>query len=164
MRDYRVPPRPGQESVWDYPRPPRIEATSRRLRVEFAGKIIAETTAAFRILENSHPPTYYFPPEDVDQRFLFRGTGRSYCEFKGRAAYWDVRVGSREAVNAVWSYPRPAMPYEALAGMFAFYAGKMDGCFIDDERVEPQPGEYYGGWISSRVVGPFKGGGGSQSW
>ena len=164
MRDYRVPPRPGQESVWDYPRPPRLEASSRRLRVEFGGEIIAETESAFRILETSHPPVYYFQPDDVVKRFLFRGSGRSFCEFKGRASYWDVRVGDREAVNAAWSYPRPAKAYEALAGMIAFYAGKMDACFVDGERVQAQPGAFYGGWITSHVVGPFKGGGGSQSW
>ena len=164
MRDYRVLPRPGQESVWDYPRPPRLEESSRLLKVEFAGKTIAETTSALRVLETSHPPTYYFPVEDVDEHFLFRGTRRSYCEFKGRAAYWDVRVGEREAQNAVWAFPRPAKSYEALAGMYAFYAGKMEACFVDGELVEPQMGELYGGWITSHVVGPFKGGGDRKNW
>ena len=164
MRDYRVPPGPGQESVWDYPRPPLLEATTRHLRVEFRGKTIAETREAFRILETSHPPVYYFPEADVDRRFLFRGTGRAFCEFKGRAAFWDVRVGEHEAVNAAWSYPRPAKRYEALAGMLAFYSGRMDACFVDGERVQAQPGDFYGGWVTSHVVGPFKGGGGTQGW
>jgi len=164
MRDYRVSPGPGQESVWDYPRPPALDATSRPLRVEFAGITIAETTAAFRILETSHPPVYYFPAQDVEQRYLFRGTGRSFCEFKGRASFWDIRVGDREAVNAAWCYARPAKIYEALAGMFAFYPGKVDACFVDGERVEAQPGEFYGGWITSHVAGPFKGGGGTRGW
>lgn len=164
MRDFRVPPRPGQESVWDYPRPPRLEACRRHLRVEFGGVTIAETRQALRVLETSHPPVYYFPPADVEDRYLLKGAGRSFCEFKGRAIYWDIRAGGREAVNAAWAFPRPARPYEAMAGMIAFYAGRVDACYVDGERVESQPGDYYGGWITSHVVGPFKGGGGTQSW
>ncbi len=164
MRNFRVPPGPGQESVWDYPRPPALDATRRKLRVEFGGAIVAETKRALRVLETSHPPVYYFPKADIDMRYLFRGTGRSFCEFKGRAAYWDLRVGERESVNASWSYPRPAKGYEALADMFAFYPGKVEACYVDGERVESQPGTFYGGWITSHVAGPFKGGGGTQGW
>ena len=164
MGDLRTPPRPGQESVWDYPRPPRLEATSRHLRVVFAGITIAETTEALRILETSHPPVYYFPLADIDQRRLRKGAGRSFCEFKGRAVYWDLRVGNRESVNSAWSYPRPARPYEALAGRIAFYPGRVDACYVDGELVAAQPGDYYGGWITSHVAGPFKGGGGTHSW
>lgn len=162
--DLRSPLRPGQESVWDYPRPPKMEATKRLLRVEFAGLTIAETTKGLRVLETSHPPVYYFPIEDVDLRYLRKGTARSFCEFKGRAVYWDLRAGGRESVNAAWGFPRPARSYEALAEHLAFYAGRVDGCFVDGERVDAQPGTFYGGWITSHIAGPFKGGGGTQGW
>jgi uncharacterized protein (DUF427 family) len=164
MGDSRVSPRPGQESAWDYPRPPRLEATRRHLRVKFGGLTIAETTEALRVIETSHPPVYYFPLQDVDQRRLRKGIARSFCEFKGRAVYWDLRVGNRESVNAAWSYPRPARSYEALAGRIAFYPGRVDACFVDGELVAAQAGDYYGGWITSHVAGPFKGGGGTRSW
>jgi uncharacterized protein (DUF427 family) len=162
--DLRTPPGPGQESVWDYPRPPRLEATARRLRVEFAGITIAETQKALRVLETSHPPAYYFPLEDVDLRYLRKGVGRSFCEFKGRAIYWDLRAKGVESANAAWSFPRPARPYEALADYLAFYPGRVHACYVDGERVEAQPGGFYGGWITSHVAGPFKGGGNTSGW
>jgi uncharacterized protein (DUF427 family) len=147
----------GKESVWDYPRPPRLERSHRRVRVEFGGQIIAESDRAYRILETSHPPTYYIPPEDVKIRQLDRSGRTTFCEFKGRAVYYDVEVDGRVATDAAWSYPDPAPDFEALAGYVAFYPSKMDRCTVDGEEVESQKGGFYGGWITSDVVGPFKG-------
>jgi uncharacterized protein (DUF427 family) len=147
-----------KESAWDYPRPPRVEPTSRHIRVVFEGVVIADTLRAFRVLETSHPPVYYIPPEDVRREYLFPSPQRTYCEFKGTAHYWTARVASREAVNAAWSYPAPERDYEAIRDYFAFYADLMDACFVDDEKVETQPGGFYGGWITSNIAGPFKGG------
>ena len=161
--DLRTPPRPGQESAWDYPRPPKLEAAEHVLRVEFGGVIIAETTSGLRVLETSHPPTYYFPIDDIEMRYLRKGTARSFCEFKGRAVYWDLRVGKHESLNAAWSYPRPARSFEALANPVAFFPRRVDACFVDGQRAEPQAGGFYGGWITPHVSGPFKGGG-SENW
>jgi uncharacterized protein (DUF427 family) len=156
---------PGQESVWDYPRPPRLERTDVHLRVELGGRVIAETRRGFRILETSHPPTYYFPPEDVDASVLVPNDAReTNCEWKGRARYFDLVVDGRRIERAAWAYPDPSEGSEAIRDHAAFYAGRVDACFVDDERVTPQPGDFYGGWITSRVVGPFKGGPGSMGW
>lgn len=163
-RPQPIPPRPGQESVWDYPRPPRMERTSRRIEVVFAGEVIADTRRALRILETSHPPTYYIPPEDVRMDLLVRSRRASFCEWKGSADYWTVRVGGREAVNAAWSYPTPKTPFEDLKDHLAFYCGDMDACRVDGEQVQPQPGGFYGGWVTRDVVGPFKGEPGSWGW
>ncbi len=155
-----------QESVWDYPRPPRMEATSRRLRVVHAGVTIAETQRALRILETSHPPVYYFPPEDVEMRLMIASPQRkTFCEFKGVAAYWDLVVPDQAVVRSVaWSYAAPSPAYAALRGHLAFYANKVDECWVDTERVIPQQGDFYGGWISSYVRGPFKGAPGTMGW
>ncbi len=155
-----------QESVWDYPRPPRMEATGRRLRVVHAGVTIAETQRAFRILETSHPPVYYFPPEDVAMGLMLASAQRkTFCEFKGMAAYWDLLVPDQAVVRSVaWSYAAPSAAYAALRGHLAFYANKVDECWVDAERVMPQPGDFYGGWISSHVRGPFKGAPGTMGW
>ncbi|MFP3869086.1 MAG: DUF427 domain-containing protein [Desulfobacteraceae bacterium] len=153
-----------KESVWDYPRPPRVELTNRRLRVIFNGETIAESHRAQRVLETSHPPVYYFPPEDVNQEFLHPSTRRSWCEFKGTAHYWTVRVGDRQAQNAVWSYPTPSPGFETLRDHLAFYPGLMDACYVDNERVQAQAGDFYGGWITSELDGPFKGGPGTENW
>lgn len=161
---HRVAPGPGQESVWDYPRPPRVEPTARRIRVIFNGVTIADTTRAFRVLETSHPPVYYIPPEDVRAEVLVPTQYRTYCEYKGAASYWTVKVGNCAARNAVWSYLSPSRGYEAIAGYFAFYADPMDACYVNDERAIPQPGRFYGGWITSDIVGPFKGENGSADW
>ena len=157
-------PNPGQESVWDYPRPPRLEPTTRLLQVRFAGELIAETRRGFRVLETSHPPVYYFPPEDIHGQFLKPVGGSSFCEFKGLAGYYDLQVGDRLASHAAWYYIDPTPAFAAIQGYVAFYAGKTDGCFVDGERVTPQPGGFYGGWITADVVGPFKGGPGSMGW
>lgn len=160
----REVPRAGQESVWGYPRPPRLDACPHPVRVEFGGEVVASTTAALRMLETSHPPTYYIPPADVRWEWLARAPGASMCEWKGTAAYWTVRVGARVAERAAWSYPDPFEEFAALRDHVAFYCAAMDGCFVGDERARPQPGGFYGGWITSHVVGPFKGGPGTTGW
>lgn len=151
---------PGQESVWDYPRPPRLEVTNKRIRVLFNDVVIAETTRAIRILETSHPPTYYIPPEDVRLEYLVPTNMQTICEFKGMASYWSVRVGKTMTPNAAWSYPNPVPEYADLADYVAFYPARVSACYVDDERVKPQPGGFYGGWITSDIKGPFKGQGG----
>jgi uncharacterized protein (DUF427 family) len=152
------------ESVWDYPRPPRLEPVAKRIRVVFGGETIADTQAAYRVLETSHPPNYYLPPSDIAEGCLVRTRGSSFCEWKGSAHYYDVRVGDAVAAEAAWGYDRPTRAYAAIAGYVAFYPGRMDACFVDDEQVEAQPGGFYGGWITADLVGPFKGGPGTQRW
>ena len=154
----------GKESVWDYPRPPRLEPSVRRVIVMFAGVIIADTHRAVRVLETSHPPTWYIPPTDVRRDYLEPSEVRSVCEFKGTAHYWSIRVGDRVSSNAAWSYPLPTPPYASIRGYFAFYPSRVDACVVDGERALPQPGDFYGGWITSDLIGPFKGGPGSQVW
>jgi uncharacterized protein (DUF427 family) len=158
------PVRPGQESVWDYPRPPRLEAVQARIRIELGGRVIAETSGAYRVLETSHPPNYYLPPDDIVPGALVRAHGRSLCEWKGQAHYFDVHAGERVEPQAAWGYDRPTAAFAAITGYVAFYAGRMDACWVGDERVVPQPGGFYGGWITAAVSGPFKGVPGSQGW
>ena len=152
------------ESVWDYPRPPRVEASQRLVRVEFAGELIAETARAYRVLETSHPPVYYIPPEDVRSEFLRPNRRRTYCEFKGEASYYDLVVAGREAKEAAWYYSEPSSRYEALRDHLAFYPGRVDAAWVDDERVQPQEGDFYGGWITPEIEGPFKGAPGTGGW
>ena len=154
----------GRESVWDYPRPPRVEATSRRVQVIFNGVMIADTQRALRVLETSHPPVYYIPPADIRMENLTQSGRSSFCEFKGRAGYYSVTVRDKTAVNAAWFYPDPAAGYEALAHHVAFYPGRMDECLVDGETVTPQAGDFYGGWITADIVGPFKGPPGTMGW
>ena len=160
----RIDPKPGQESVWDYPRPPRLEPTSKNIRIEFAGETIASTNSAYRVLETSHPPVYYLPPDDVRMEFLTVAAGSSFCEWKGRAEYYDLTVGGRTVNNAAWFYADPTPAFFVIAGYLAFYPSKMDACYVGDELVEPQPGDFYGGWVTSNIVGPFKGGAGTWGW
>lgn len=160
----RVEPGPGQESVWDYPRPPRVEPTDKRIQVVFNGVTIADTRRAQRVLETSHPPVYYIPPEDIQMAYLVPAAGSSWCEWKGRASYYDVVVGDREAERAAWTYHEPLKGFESIKEHVAFYAGPMDACYVAGERVRPQPGGFYGGWITGDVVGPFKGGPGTRGW
>ena len=159
-----IPPGPGQESVWDYPRPPRLERVPERVRILFGGSVLADTAAAWRVLETSHPPTYYLPPGEVAAGALVPVGQGSVCEWKGPARYFDVVLGGRRAGRAAWSYPDPLPPFAPLAGHLAFYAGAMDACWVGGDRATPQPGGFYGGWVTSRVVGPFKGGPGSWGW
>lgn len=160
----RIPPGPGQESVWDYPRPPRVEPTSQHLQVMVDGVVIADTRRALRVLETSHPPTYYLPPEDVRTDLLTRNAHVTWCEFKGQASYYDLRLGARVIPNVAWSYLDPAPGYTALRGYLAFYPGRVDACLVDGELVRAQEGDFYGGWITSAIVGPFKGGRGRAGW
>jgi len=164
MRPTRLAVGPGQESVWDYPRPPRLEPTARRLRVVFAGAEIADSRRAWRVLETSHPPVYYLPRADVRCEMLIAAPGSSFCEWKGRAAYWTVRLGRREARRAAWSYPAPTPAFAPIRDHLAFFAGAMDECTVDGMVVRPQPGGFYGGWITDDVVGPFKGAAGTDGW
>lgn len=159
-----IPPQPGQESVWDYPRPAICEPVAATLAVVFDGRTIARTTRGFRVLETSHPPSYYFPPGDVEAGVLVAVPGSTTCEWKGEARYFDVVSGTKRAARAAWSYPRPTPAFAAMAGFVTFYAGPMDACYVDGERVIPQEGGFYGGWITSRVAGPFKGGPGTRFW
>ncbi|MGH8990131.1 MAG: DUF427 domain-containing protein [Acidimicrobiia bacterium] len=152
------------ESVWDYPRPPRVEPSAEHVAVHLGGLVIAESHRALRVLETSHPPVYYLPPDDVAAGILAPEPRRSFCEFKGLAVYWSAQAGDRRVAEAAWSYPHPAPGYEDLAGCVAFYPGRVDGCFVDGEPVAAQPGDFYGGWITSRIRGPFKGGPGTSGW
>jgi uncharacterized protein (DUF427 family) len=158
------PAGPGQESVWDYPRPPALEPVDAELHVELGGVTVAHTTRGYRVLETSHPPVYYFPPEDVNWEVTHHGEGSSFCEWKGAARYVDVRVGDTEVLRAGWYYPEPTEAFRPIAGYVAFYAGPMDLCRVGEHVVTPQPGEFYGGWITPDVVGPFKGVPGSRGW
>jgi uncharacterized protein (DUF427 family) len=153
-----------KESVWDYPRPPRVEPSSKLIRVAFNGKTIAKTNRALRVLETSHPPVYYIPSSDIQQQFLRRSDDHSVCEFKGRATYYSLQMGHRVSVNAAWSYHNPATGYESIKDHVAFYAGRVDACYVDRERVHAQVGDFYGGWITSDIAGPFKGGPGTVGW
>lgn len=157
-------PAPGQESVWDYPRPPRVEPVDARVTIRLGGVLIADTRAAVRVLETSHPPVYYLPIADFAPGALVEADGASFCEFKGAARYLDVRGGGLTRPRAAWNYPHPSRGFEALHDRVAVYAQQMDECTVDGEVVTPQPGGFYGGWITSAVVGPFKGIPGSTGW
>lgn len=159
-----IVPGPCQESVWDYPRPPRLEPTAAHIRIVVAGRVIADTRTALRVLETSHPPTYYLPPADIAMRHLTPTANGSYCEWKGQASYYTLTVGDRSLVDVAWTYRTPTPPFEALVDHIAFYAASMDEVTVDGEIVMPQPGGFYGGWVTSNVVGPFKGSPGSRGW
>ena len=156
--------RPCQESVWGYPRPAIAEPTAAHILIRLGGAIVANTRRAVRTLETSHPPSYYIPPEDIALGVLVPADGSSFCEWKGHARYFDVSSGGESRKRAAWSYPEPPVPFAILRSYFAFYAGAMDACFVDGERVVAQPGCFYGGWITSAVAGPFKGVPGSRFW
>jgi len=157
------------ESVWDYPRPPRLEATRLRIRVVHAGQTLADTALshepALRILETSHPPVYYLPRTSISIGSLKESTApQSFCEFKGLATYWSVMIPGHASADAAWSYESPTRSYAALRGHLAFYASKVDECWVGEERVVPQAGDFYGGWITSNLRGPFKGAPGTRFW
>jgi len=163
-RPPRIEPGPGQESVWDYPRPPRVEAVPERLRVLVDGEVLAETTHGLRVLETAGPPAYYIPRDDVRMDRLSPSPHRTYCEWKGGASYFSYVGRDRRIPNVGWTYESPLPGYEAIAGHVAFYAQLVDEAWVGEERATPQPGRYYGGWATSRIVGPFKGEPGSQGW
>ena len=160
----RQRPLPGQESVWDYPRPPRIESTPKEIQVVFAGEVIARTTRALRVLETSHPPVYYIHPADIRMEFFSSTSRTTFCEFKGAASYWTIRFNGRVSENCAWSYAQPASGYEVIKNHLAFYCRRVEACYVGEERVIPQEGDFYGGWITSNIVGPFKGGAGTWGW
>jgi len=160
----RIEPGEGQESVWDYPRPPILEPVSKHIKVVFNGVVLAETDRAIRYLETSHPPNYYIPPEDVNHDCLSASGRTTTCEWKGTAHYLSVHCGDRVEKNAAWFYPEPHPEYSAIAGYIAFYPQQMDECTVDGEVVRAQAGSFYGGWITSDLVGPFKGPNGTGGW
>jgi uncharacterized protein (DUF427 family) len=153
------------ESVWDYPRPPRLEPVPARIRIRHRGITVADTGAALRILETSHPPVYYIPREGVaGERLRPSASRQSFCEFKGLASYWNLVVEGDTVRDVGWSYERPVAAYAQLAGHIAFYASKVEECWVGDERVEAQAGDFYGGWITTNLRGPFKGPPGTRGW
>ena len=160
----RIEPGPGQESVWDYPRPPRVEASGEHVVVRLGDSVIVDTRDVVRVLETSHPPVYYLPRSAFAVGVLEPAAGSSFCEFKGAAKYLTLRSGNAAAERAAWYYPTPSPGYEALADRVALYPAAMDSCEVDGETVVPQAGGFYGGWITSRVVGPFKGEPGTMGW
>lgn len=160
----KVKPGPRQESVWDYPRPPKVEVCDKEIRVVFNGAEIARSTQTKRVLETSHPPVYYIPRQDVRMECLEPISGTTYCEWKGQAMYFDVIVNDKRATKAAWCYPDPTDKFTSIAGNIAFYAHKMGSCYVNNERVDAQQGGFYGGWITSDIVGPFKGKPGSAGW
>lgn len=164
MKPEIVKPKAGQESVWDYPRPPRLERTNKHVEVIFNGELVADSVRAWRVLETSHPPVYYIPLEDIKDNYLQASSMVSYCEWKGQAAYFDLVSGHRRMVNAAWTYKRPSAPFQPIQDHVAFYAWAVDECRVDGERVIPQPGHFYGGWITADIVGPFKGEPGTRGW
>jgi uncharacterized protein (DUF427 family) len=159
-----IDPGPGQESVWDYPRPPRLEPTDSVVVVVHAGVVVAESRRAMRVLETSQAPAFYIPPDDVDLSLLRPSTHASFCEWKGRASYLDLVVGDEEALEAAWTYRTPTPAFANIAGWFAFYPQRVDACRVDGELVRAMDGGFYGGWVTSKVVGPFKGGPGTATW
>ena len=155
---------PSQESVWAYPRPAIAEPSPRHLRIVHGGQLVAETRRSLRTLETSHPPSYYFPREDVAAHVLAASGRGSFCEWKGSAVYFDVQVAEAVFRDSAWSYPAPSAAFAGLKDHIAFYAAPFDACYVDGERVTPQSGGFYGGWITSHEAGPFKGVPGSRFW
>ena len=164
QRPRPIAPARGQESVWDYPRPPRVEQVAERVTIRLGGEVIADTRAAVRVLETSHPPVYYLPIADFAPGALTDSPGSSFCEFKGVARYFDVQGGGIVREGTAWNYPQPSPGFEALVDRVAVYAAPMDECTVGGEIVVPQPGGFYGGWVTSSIVGPFKGVPGSMGW
>lgn len=160
----RIQPEPGQESVWDYPRPPALELTSDLVVIEVGGRRIVETRNPYRVLETSHPPVYYIDPADIQAGTLRPAAGTSFCEWKGAAGYYDVVVSDEVRASAAWYYPTPSPRFVAIRDFVAFYPSRMDACFVNGERVQAQDGDFYGGWITAAIVGPFKGGSGTWGW
>lgn len=157
------PPQVGQESVWDYPRPPALDESHLCVEVSLQGVLIARTNSALRVLETSHPPTFYIPPSDIDTQFLSQTGATSFCEWKGVASYWDVTAAGTTVKGGSWTYLKPTAPFDNLRGYFSFYPSSFE-CSVDGTVVEPQPGAFYGGWVTKNVVGPFKGDPGSEWW
>ncbi|MEQ8477287.1 DUF427 domain-containing protein [Fulvivirga sp.] len=164
MKAKPIKPKIGQESVWDYPRPPKLEPVNKHIQIYFGGELIADTKAAYRVLETSHPPVYYIPLKDIKTEYLKPSSQHSFCEWKGKGNYYHLQVGDKKELDAAWYYPKPSKAFAAIKDYPAFYAHQMDKCLVDGEEVTPQPGNFYGGWITKDIVGPFKGVDGSWGW
>ncbi|GAB3833514.1 DUF427 domain-containing protein [Kribbella italica] len=164
MPTHRIPPGPGQESVWDYPRPPALDLSTEHVVLTLGGQIVADARTSYRVLETSHPPTYYLPRDAFAPGVLQDADGTSYCEWKGVASYLDLTAGGVTARRKAWFYPDPSPRYAVLLDHVALYPAALDSCTVDGEQVLAQPGDFYGGWITSRVVGPFKGEPGTRFW
>jgi len=160
--EFAQAPGPGQESVWDYPRPPALDPSAEHVQVKAEETLLADTRRSVRVLETAGPPTYYLPQEDVDWSRLEEIPQTSFCEWKGRASYYAL-VDDPQGIPVAWMYADPVQAYAAIDRHVSFYPGRV-ACFVNGERVRPQPGEFYGGWITSRVVGPFKGAPGTAHW
>jgi len=158
--EFALQPGPGEESVWDYPRPPRLARSQKRVLVQVGDTVVADSSRAIRILETASPPTYYLPPEDVDFATLIDTPGSSFCEWKGRANYYALATGGGVVG---WQYRQPVEAFAEISGFLSFYPGKL-ACSVDGERVRPQPGDFYGGWVTDEIVGPFKGDPGTGHW
>ena len=161
--DFAIEPAPGQESVWDYPRPPRLASDVREFVVRWDEVEVARTTKSLRVLETASPPTFYLPPDDVRTDLLEPATGGSRCEWKGETRYWSLVSGGRREESVAWSYPEPLPGFEALKDFLGFYPARL-GCTVDGAVVAPQPGRFYGGWVTAELVGPFKGEPGTEGW
>lgn len=164
MKPVPIPPDPGQESVWNYPRPARLEDTDKLIKVIFNGITLAETQQAKRVLETSHPPVYYIPSGDIKLESVIETPRKTWCEWKGWCQYYDVVVGDKRATYGAWRYFQPTLDFLPIQEYYSFYASLMDACYVNDELVQSQPGDYYGGWITKDIVGPFKGGTGTMGW
>ncbi len=159
-----IEPQPGQESVWSYPRPPRLEPCAKTIRIVTDGITIAETSESFRVLETSHPPVFYLPPGSVRLDLLEPSDRASFCEWKGKAKYFSLNLPERRIDSVAWAYPTPTERFRPIAGYLAFYPSRVDACFVDGEQVQAQEGDFYGGWITGEIIGPFKGGPGTRGW
>ena len=164
MRPHPDPVGPGQESVWEYPRPAVAVPSTAHVRIEHCGAAVADTRSPVRVLETSQPPNWYVPPGDVDPNILLPSDRRSFCEWKGVASYWHLQVGNKLLRDVAWSYPDPTAAFHSVRDHLAFYAGSLELCTVNGERVRPQPGGFYGGWVTSDLAGPFKGASGSAGW
>jgi uncharacterized protein (DUF427 family) len=164
MKPQPIKPQPGQESVWDYPRPARLEDTAKHLKIVCQGIVLAETQRGKRVLETSHPPVYYIPGIDIRLEHLVATSCTSGCEWKGRCRYYDVSVGDKYIHGAAWRYFDPTPNFMGIQDYYAFYPSLMDACYVNDELVTPQPGDFYGGWVTGDIVGPFKGEPGTWGW
>lgn len=164
FRPKKIEPKAGQESVWDYPRPPRLESTNKEIKIIFNSILIAQSSNAKRVLETSHPPVYYIPQNDILMKYLEIVFGKSFCEWKGEAIYYSLIVNNKRLEKCAWSYPSPTKSFQLIKDHLAFYAAPMDACYVAGELVTAQPGNFYGGWITGDIVGPFKGEAGSWGW
>lgn len=165
MKDViRIEPAEGQVSVWDFPRPPLVEDITHHIRVYYKGLLIADSTQTKRVLEKAHPPCYYIPMSDIQMHYLKPNNEISFCEYKGKASYFNVEIGEDVLQDIAWTYLKPTSKYTQLTGYIAFFAGKGCDCYVHDELASPQPSEFFGGWITSDIVGPFKGEEGTWDW